>query len=427
MNEPEFPTVFRGYDPVQVDQHVTALEQIAEAARQEAAQSAVELSKLRHLHEALSEELEDQRRAITELEAQTRTVSSPTFADLGERIGAMLGLADEEAAAMREGANADVEEIRRGAQEAAALTRAEADRYAEEMRSKAEVESAETLSRAKKEADAIIDDAAREAAARREEAEAYFEQQRATAAASAADFERTLGERRERSVAEFTAQMAKQDQALAAVQERADLLARESEEDHRTKADEAARVLEAARREASTLVSSAKEQADRIRRDSERELAAATARRDSITAQLSNVRNMLATLGGGPTSFGSPATDEPRDAGVAATVDAPVPASGAGAQDEGAGHTRESSTDELGTGEHDDTTAVEAHGGIQQPEGDEAQGDARQGDHADARQAEADQVEADEVEAHDQKDHDGDETEHAEQHADADDHATARH
>ncbi|HET7761120.1 MAG TPA: hypothetical protein VFL46_02090, partial [Phycicoccus sp.] len=30
----------------------------------------------------------------------------------------------------------------------------------------------------------------------------------------------------------------------------------------------------------------------------ERELAAATARRDSITAQLSNVRNMLATLGG---------------------------------------------------------------------------------------------------------------------------------
>ncbi len=105
MNQPEFPTVFRGYDPVQVDQHVTALEQIAEAARQEAAQSAVELSKLRHVHEALSEELEDQRRAITELEAQTRTVSSPTFADLGERIGAMLGLADEEAAAMREGAN----------------------------------------------------------------------------------------------------------------------------------------------------------------------------------------------------------------------------------------------------------------------------------------------------------------------------------
>ena len=83
MNQPEFPTVFRGYDPVQVDQHVTALEQVAEAARQEAAQSAVELSKMRHVHDALSAELEDQRRAIAELEAQTRVVSSPGYADLG--------------------------------------------------------------------------------------------------------------------------------------------------------------------------------------------------------------------------------------------------------------------------------------------------------------------------------------------------------
>ena len=133
---------------------------------------------------------------------------------------------------------------------------------------------------------------------RREEAEAYFEKQRATAAASAADFERTLAERREKATAEFTGQMAKQDQALAAVQERADLLAREAEQDRAAAAEEAARVLDAARSEAAALVASAKEQAERVRRDSERELSAATARRDSITAQLSNVRNMLATLGG---------------------------------------------------------------------------------------------------------------------------------
>ena len=36
MNQPEFPTVFRGYDPVSVDQHVSALRQAAEAARQAA-------------------------------------------------------------------------------------------------------------------------------------------------------------------------------------------------------------------------------------------------------------------------------------------------------------------------------------------------------------------------------------------------------
>jgi len=103
--------------------------------------------------------------------------------------------------------------------------------------------------------------------------------------------------------------MAQQDQALAAVQERADLLGREAEDDRQAAATEASRTLEAARAEAAALVGSAKEHAERIRRDSERELAAATARRDSITAQLSNVRNMLATLGGGA-AVGLPAEDE---------------------------------------------------------------------------------------------------------------------
>src|SRR5512141_2764602 len=187
MNQPEFPTVFRGYDPVQVDQHVAALQQAAEAARQEAAASSVELTKLRQSHEALSQELDGQRRSLGELEEQARKVSSPTFADLGERIGSMLGLADEEAAAIRAAAAADVDQARRAADEDAALVRAEADRYAEEVRSRADVDASEAVSLAKNEADSIIDAAAREAAARREEAEAYYEKQRATAAASAAD------------------------------------------------------------------------------------------------------------------------------------------------------------------------------------------------------------------------------------------------
>ncbi|HET6967148.1 MAG TPA: hypothetical protein VFI44_02670 [Ornithinibacter sp.] len=141
MNNPEFPTVFRGYDPVQVDQHVAALQQAAEAARQEAAESAVELTKLRQSHESLAHDFDAQRRSVADLEEQSRRVSSPTFADLGERIGAMLGLADEEATAMREAATADVEQTRRAADDEAALVRAEADRYAEEVRSRADVEA----------------------------------------------------------------------------------------------------------------------------------------------------------------------------------------------------------------------------------------------------------------------------------------------
>src|SRR5690349_9344380 len=338
MNQPEFPTVFRGYDPVQVDQHLSALQQAADAAKQEAAASSVELTKLRQSHEALSQELEGQRRELGQLQEQARKVSSPTFADLGDRIGSMLGLADEEASSIRAAAAAEVEQARHAADEDAALVRAEADRYAEEVRSRADVDASEAVSRAKKEADSIIDDAAREAAARREEAEAYYEKQRASAAASAADFERTLGERREKSAAEFTAQMAQQDQALAAVQERADLLGREAEEDRSARGEEAARLLESAKAEAAQLVGTAREQAERIRRDSERELAAATARRDSITAQLSNVRNMLATLGGasalGQAGFGDSTRAADAPAAPAPATDGQVVASDAAVETE---------------------------------------------------------------------------------------------
>ena len=298
MNQPEFPTVFRGYDPDQVDRRLAAADQDTEAARKEAAQLSVELTKTRQAHDALAAEVERQERVVADLEENTRKVSNPTFADLGERIATMLSLADEEATQIRGDAAEAADVLRLAAQEEATHTRTAADEYAQEVRSQADVDAGETLSRAKAEADSIIDDAAREAAARREEAEAYFEKQQAKAASAARDFELTLGERREQSSAEFTAQMAQQDQALAAVQERADLLAREAEQDRRDAATEAANRLEAAKAEAAGLVSAAKEQAERIRRDSERELAAATARRDSITAQLSNVRSMLGTLGG---------------------------------------------------------------------------------------------------------------------------------
>ena len=60
-----------------------------------------------------------------------------------------------------------------------------------------------------------------------------------------------------------------------------------------------------ATREAEELVADARTKAERLRRDSERELAAVSQRRDSITAQLSNVRQMLATLGGGAAMVGA--------------------------------------------------------------------------------------------------------------------------
>jgi cell division septum initiation protein DivIVA len=61
--------------------------------------------------------------------------------------------------------------------------------------------------------------------------------------------------------------------------------------------DASARRAEAEER-STTMVAEARATADRVRAESERELAAAGQRRDSINAQLSNVRQMLATLSG---------------------------------------------------------------------------------------------------------------------------------
>jgi vacuolar-type H+-ATPase subunit H len=56
--------------------------------------------------------------------------------------------------------------------------------------------------------------------------------------------------------------------------------------------------VETAQRQAEDIVADANAKADRVRSESERELAALTNRRDSINAQLTNVREMLATLTG---------------------------------------------------------------------------------------------------------------------------------
>lgn len=55
MTTPEFPTVFRGYDPAQVDQHVASLQAALEAAQREVAHVTVELTKTQQAHTSLAE------------------------------------------------------------------------------------------------------------------------------------------------------------------------------------------------------------------------------------------------------------------------------------------------------------------------------------------------------------------------------------
>ena len=295
---PSFRTVLRGYDPSEVEQRYAEISRALVAARQEAADRTVELTQLRQANTRLQESLAEQERRLTDLEDAQHRAAAPSYGDLGQRIGRILTLADEESNEIRRTAAEDAEALRGSATAEVAEQRQSADRYATEVRGSAEADAARVVEKARQQADTILDDADREASARREEGEAFYENQRARAAAAAADFESTLGQRRESAAQEFAAQMAVHEQSLSEAEERATTLSAESEAAHRQARAEAQSLLESAREEAGALVTAAREKAERIRRDSERELAAATARRDSITAQLSNVRQMLSTLGG---------------------------------------------------------------------------------------------------------------------------------
>ncbi|MEO6713751.1 MAG: hypothetical protein ABIM89_10025 [Mycobacteriales bacterium] len=281
-SNPNFAQARRGgYEPAQVDAHVRALEDQLAAAKRQAADLATRLD-------------------ATALKAAAYEEQQASgYAGLGGRIEQMLTLAEEEAADVRAKTGAELEQDRHTSDAALAQLRAEADRYAFGRRGDADNEAKKVIEDAKRDADRIRDESERDAAARREEAEAVFESQKAKAAAAASDFETTLAHRRDLAERDFAERTAAAEQQLRSVQEQAEQLRLESQKMRADAERKAARQLEEAERQAREIVADAQARADKVSAESARELAAATQRRDSINSQLSNVRQMLATLGGG--------------------------------------------------------------------------------------------------------------------------------
>jgi DivIVA domain-containing protein len=79
----QFRSVFRGYDPVQVDQHVRQLAQAAAAARQEAGERTIQVSKLEAAHGQLTSEVERLVHSARALEAAQMEAAAPTYGGLG--------------------------------------------------------------------------------------------------------------------------------------------------------------------------------------------------------------------------------------------------------------------------------------------------------------------------------------------------------
>jgi DivIVA domain-containing protein len=284
MTQPnhQFRAVRRGYDPAEVDQVLADLHGRLTATEHAAAGLQARLA-----------------RAEAAASVADESAAQPaSFGHLGERVGQILALAEQEAMEVRDRVTAEAEAIRKDAEQAAVTLRTNADEYSEQRRRDADAEGTRLLTDARRAADEERDAAERDSAARRQEAEAIYEQQRANSAQAAADFEATLAERRQRTTAEFQEQQAATQAQLDEMAARVEDMKAAAQRERTEAEAEARRIVEEAEERAAVLTRDARTAADRVRVESDRELAAASQRRDSINAQLTNVRQMLATLTG---------------------------------------------------------------------------------------------------------------------------------
>jgi len=283
MNEtpPAFDIVLRGYERRQVDEHLATLVNERLTADRRASDLEKQVTRLR-----------------TEVEKGKNESTEPTYAGLGARVEKILRLAEEEARDVAAEAKAAGERERAQAAEDAKQTRALADEEAKRRVAEGEKNAERLLEQSRKQAQQIRTEATDEAAAKLAQAESVVEEARAKAAQIATEVEAKLAKRREQAERDLVSRTEVAERRLMETGEKADQLRLESQKMRDDAERRAKQLLEAARREAEDLVADARAKAERQRMESERELAALTHRRDSINAQLSNVREMLATLTG---------------------------------------------------------------------------------------------------------------------------------
>lgn len=301
-----FDVALRGYDRDQVDAHLASIDSEFTSVLAERDRLA---EQVRHLSGRV-EELHLQPGGEDGAEQQVPASSLDGF---GARVEKILRIAEEEAAEVREETRADIERERQDAGRKIGELREAAERDATAHRRKVEQEAAQHLDKARQEAARVRAEAEAHAGATREEASGHLEAVRARAAQAAADFETALAKRRQKAEADHAARTDAAERELAETVARTDQLRAEAEKMRADAERRSQEMLQAAQRESAELVAEARGQADRTRRESERELASLSKRRDAITDQLRNVREMLSTLTGGVVpNDPAPADEEPQ-------------------------------------------------------------------------------------------------------------------
>ena len=260
--EPQFRTVLRGFDPEQVKSALDEMQTpLTRSAAGRGPHHRAHPDAGQHLNQ-VQRRLDEATARIAELESKQATAERPSAGDVGARIGSILALANEEAEELRAAgrdAGATRPWRRPTRRPSAARSEARAPRRPA-CDSRARGDADQVVDEARQRAAALLDEANRDADARRAEAQAIVDSHRAQADA----------------VAAFSGQIAKHTDRLQQASTRVEQLAHE---------------------EATLVQRQGQESTERIQRDTENQLAAVDARRQSITAQLSTVGELLQRAG----------------------------------------------------------------------------------------------------------------------------------
>ena len=281
IETPSFRQVMRGYDPAEVDMKVQDL--------------VVGLNQAQNEIERLREQLGVHQGRIVELETASAQVADPSLVDLGERSQRIFQMLDDEVRQIRANSVAEAERLTRLTAQEAAATRQEAEDYALSTRTQGEQDATRRLMEAQAKANEILAAADKAAQVKADEAQAAYDQHRSRIAALANDFEQSMSERREKSELEFAIRMKEQEMALASAEQRQIEIENEAEYYRQAKQTEADSILNDARASARNIVQQAEMSAEQTRREANRDLKAAMARKDAITAQMASLRQILSS------------------------------------------------------------------------------------------------------------------------------------
>ncbi|MGW9023616.1 cellulose-binding protein [Streptomyces sp. NPDC055722] len=279
-----FLPVRRGYRPDQVDAYAAALAQDRDAAWERAARLTV-----------LAKEMEGDLERLRETVAQ---LGPQTYEALGDRARQLFGMAQEQAATLREETRQETQALVDAAEDAARQLRETAQASADAVRAEAEERIRTRLLAARAEADDVRIAARREVKEGRGEALAALREVRQRTETLLTEQKREHAERLEgeeraaevRAAAVEASEAERVARAEAFLSEAKRALAETEEATRHLQRDAQARAAE--------LIADARLTEERIARETERVLREHGEQWDCVQAQMDHVRNSLAMLMG---------------------------------------------------------------------------------------------------------------------------------